>query len=74
MQGMRTDYEIEVANGRSGGYQRDFHMHIVRGSHNGRLIQMLDEDYYRIFLLWRRTCPWLRFGYDSSLLEHAVDS
>jgi DNA-binding GntR family transcriptional regulator len=67
---LRNAFELEVAAACSRGYQSDFHMHLVRGSHNGRLIKMLDEDYYRLFKLWRSNCRWLRAGGDQSWTDH----
>lgn len=67
---LRHAFEDEAARGASGGYRSDFHMNIVRGTHNGRLIRMLNEDYYRLFTLWRRTCKWLQFGGSHSWRDH----
>jgi DNA-binding GntR family transcriptional regulator len=68
--GLRRAFEGEKTRGKSGGYQADFHMHIVRGSHNARLIRMLNEDYYRLFKLWRTSCRWLRFGGEATWNDH----
>lgn len=67
---LRTSYQLEVSAARSRGFRSDFHMTIVRGSHNARLAQMLDEDYYRLFKLWRNNCSWLRYGGDASWKDH----
>lgn len=67
---LRRVFEAETARGRSAGYGNDFHMEIVRGAHNGRLRRVLNEDYYRLFQLWRRHCRWLRFGGEESWRDH----
>lgn len=67
---LRSTYEQEVSAARSLGFRSDFHMTIVRGSHNARLAQMLDEDYYRLFKLWRNNCHWLRYGGEASWTDH----
>ncbi len=67
---LRKAFDDEVTRGRSADYRRDFHMHIVRGSHNSRLIQLLGEDYYRLFKLWRMNAPWLRSGGAESWEDH----
>lgn len=67
---LREVFEAEVSRGYSGGYQKDFHMRIVRGSHNSRLIRLLGEDYYRLFKLWRRHAPWLQSGGPESWDDH----
>ena len=33
-------------------------------------IRMLNEDYYRLFKLWRTTCRWLRFGGEVTWNDH----
>ena len=67
---LRTVYEQEVSAARSRGYHSDFHMHIVRGSHNEGLVRMLGEDHYHLHKLWRLRCRWLRFGGESSWSDH----
>lgn len=67
---LRIAYELEVSEERSRGYHSDFHMTIVRGSHNVRLAQMLNEDHYRLCKLWRNSCRWLRYGGGESWSDH----
>lgn len=59
----RSEFESET-------YEGDFHMAIVRGSHNRRLTRLIDVDYFRQFKIWRRHNPWLRAGGENSWQEH----
>lgn len=68
---LRDIYEEEKARGRSAGYPRDFHMHIVMGSRNRRIARVINEDFYRLLRLWRRNCDWLSYGSEHSWLDHA---
>ena len=68
---LRDIYEEERARGRSAGYPRDFHMHIVRGSRNRLIARVINEDFYRLLRLWRRTCGWLSYGTNHSWRDHA---
>ena len=67
---LREGFEAEVARGRSGGYQNDFHMQIVRGSHNGRLTRQLNEEYYAVFRMWHLSFSWLQRGGDNTWVDH----
>jgi len=67
---LRRTFEAEVARGRSAGYDNDFHMQIVRGSHNERLRRHISEDLYRILKMWRMQCRWLRYGGTESWRDH----
>ena len=67
---LRRIFEEETARGRSAGYPRDFHMHIVLGSHNRRLARIINEDFYQLLKLWRSQCGWLRFGSEESWRDH----
>ena len=67
---LRIVYEQEVSAARSRGYHSDFHMHIVRGSHNDGLARMLGEDHYHLHKLWRMRCRWLRVGGEASWNDH----
>lgn len=67
---LRQVYEEEVERGVSGGFDRDFHMHIVRGSHNGRLCRLINEESYQLLKLWRTQCRWLQYGSESSWRDH----
>ncbi|UCE31274.1 MAG: GntR family transcriptional regulator [Burkholderiales bacterium] len=67
---LREVYVLEVSAARSRGYLVDFHMQIVRGSHNQRLIRMLNEDYYYLLKMWRSNCSWLRSGGEHSWTDH----
>ena len=67
---LREGFEAEVARGRSGGYHNDFHMQIVRGSHNGRLARQLNEEYYAVFRMWHLSFSWLQRGGDNTWVDH----
>jgi DNA-binding GntR family transcriptional regulator len=67
---LRVVYEQEVSAARSRDYRSDFHMHIVRGSHNEGLARMLGEDHYHLHKLWRIRCRWLQVGGDASWNDH----
>lgn len=67
---LRKAFEEEAARGKSGGYHNDFHMMIVRGSHNNRLLRLLNEDSYRLLKLWRTHYSWLRYGGQESWRDH----
>ena len=61
---------LDRSNFDNESYQGDFHMAIVRGSHNERLTRLIDVDYFRQFKIWRRHNDWLRFGGQNSWEEH----
>ncbi|MGE0311445.1 MAG: GntR family transcriptional regulator [Lautropia sp.] len=67
---LRLVYDQEVSAARSRGFRSDFHMHIVRGSHNEGLARMLGENHYHLHKLWRMRCRWLRVGGESSWNDH----
>lgn len=67
---LRHVFEVERARGRLTGYERDFHMHIVHGSHNARLRRMINRDYYQLLRLWYSRSGWLSHGTDDSWKEH----
>jgi DNA-binding GntR family transcriptional regulator len=67
---LRQSFEAEVARGRSGGFRNDFHMQIVRGSHNERLMRLLNEEYYAVFRMWHLSFPWLQRGGDNTWVDH----
>jgi DNA-binding GntR family transcriptional regulator len=67
---LRTVYEQEVSAARSRGYRSDFHMQIVRGSHNDGLIRLLGEDHYRLHKVWRMRCRWLKVGGEATWSDH----
>jgi len=67
---LRVAYEAEVGRGHSGDYHNDFHVHIVRGSHNTRLARKLNEDHYAMFRMWRMNFPWLQRGGDRTWVDH----
>lgn len=67
---LRAEYELGVSPERPPGHHSEFHRRIVRGSHNARLIRMLNDDFYQLFKLWRMTLGWLRYGGEESWGEH----
>jgi DNA-binding GntR family transcriptional regulator len=48
----------------------DFHVMLVRGSHNAWMCSVMDANYFRLIQLWRRHYDWLRFGGADSYREH----
>ncbi|HEY0570634.1 MAG TPA: GntR family transcriptional regulator [Enterovirga sp.] len=67
---LRDIFEEEKSRGRSAGFPRDFHMHIVIGSRNRRIARIINEDFYRLLRLWRRNCDWLSYGTEQSWRDH----
>jgi DNA-binding GntR family transcriptional regulator len=67
---LREVFEAEKARGKSAGYERDFHMHIVQGSQNLRLRRIVNRDYYQLLRLWYSRQAWLSHGTDDSWREH----
>lgn len=67
---LRQCFEAEVARGRSGGFRSDFHMQIVHGCHNGRLMRQLNEEYYAVFRMWHLSFTWLQRGGDNTWVDH----
>jgi DNA-binding GntR family transcriptional regulator len=67
---LREIFEEEKTRGRSAGYPRDFHMHIVLGSGNRRIARVINEDFYRLLRLWRRNYDWLCYGTEHSWRDH----
>ncbi|MDQ8729137.1 GntR family transcriptional regulator [Bradyrhizobium sp. LHD-71] len=67
---LRKVFEEERERGRSAGYDRDFHMHIVHGSHNSRLRRIINRDYYQLLRLWYSRASWLCHGTEDSWREH----
>lgn len=68
--GLRHAFEEEVARGHTVAYTHDFHMTIVRGTHNSRLIRLVNVDYFRLFKIWRRHYKWMQFGGSASWEDH----
>lgn len=67
---LREVFEAEKARGKSAGYERDFHMHIVHGSHNARLRRIINKDYYQLLRLWYSRSSWISHGTDDSWQAH----
>jgi DNA-binding GntR family transcriptional regulator len=67
---MRAAFEAEKARGDTREYHKDFHVHIVHGSHNSRLVQGLSEDLFRVFRMWRANFPWLQWGGEDTWVDH----
>lgn len=57
---LRRVFEAEGAHGQSQGFHDDFHMRLVSGAHNSQLSALMNEDYYRLLLLWRHRYRWMR--------------
>jgi DNA-binding GntR family transcriptional regulator len=67
---LRRVFEAEVARGHTVAYANDFHMTIVLGSHNSRLIRLVNVDHYRLFKIWRCHYKWMQFGGAASWEDH----
>lgn len=67
---LRRIFDAEVARGRSGGYHADFHLRIVRGAYHPRLSRMMSEDFYALFMMWRRNFDWLHGDVGRSWVDH----
>lgn len=67
---LRAAYDAELAGNRPKDFRQDFHMIIVRGSHNDRLKRQVALGNYSNFHMWHMLFPWLQRGGESTRSDH----